>query len=285
MLHLHAGDGRRDVVTGSKDSDASSEVTALADAATREIHGDDYRLSTRLAIEAAIRKALSAPVALGEMPEEPREALAIRLIDAWCADNGKKIPWAKAVQIIAIVTKQSDEERDRLLRMGDEDGSCEMCGRSAAITSSASAARAAALEEAAKICAAEARKYSNSGNESAACRGALSYAETAIRSRVSHPAGGDGAPRPAPSPEGEEAKQGWIAVGERLPDEDDNVLCYFGDHCPPAVGIFSGIRETESRHGPAGQIWQDAHGAMDEWDADPTHWMPLPSPPRDGREG
>jgi hypothetical protein len=64
------------------------------------------------------------------LPEEPSEILASRLIDAWCADKGKKIPWAKAIQIVAIVTKQSDEERDRLLKMGDEDGSCEMCGRS-----------------------------------------------------------------------------------------------------------------------------------------------------------
>lgn len=59
-----------------------------------------------------------------------RSALAGRLIDVWCADKGKQIPWAKAVQIVAIVTKQSDDERDRLLRMGDEDGSCGMCGRS-----------------------------------------------------------------------------------------------------------------------------------------------------------
>ena len=61
--------------------------------------------------------------------ETPREILASRLIDAWCADKGRKIPWAKAIQIVAIVTKQPDEERDRLLRMGDEDGACEMCGR------------------------------------------------------------------------------------------------------------------------------------------------------------
>ena len=54
-----------------------------------------------------------------------------RLIDVWCAEHGGKISWAKAVQIAAIVTKQSDAERDRLLHMGDEDGSCEMCGRNA----------------------------------------------------------------------------------------------------------------------------------------------------------
>ena len=63
--------------------------------------------------------------------ETPAETLASRLIDAWCADKGRKIPWAKAIQIVAIVTKQPDAERDRLLRLGDEDGSCEMCGRNA----------------------------------------------------------------------------------------------------------------------------------------------------------
>ena len=62
---------------------------------------------------------------------ETPDALASRLIDAWCADKGKQIPWAKAIQIGAIVTKLSDEERDRLLHLGDDDGSCEMCGRNA----------------------------------------------------------------------------------------------------------------------------------------------------------
>lgn len=66
---------------------------------------------------------------LETVDETPREVLASRLIDAWCADKGKQIPWAKAIQIVAIVTKQTDDERDRLLKMGDEDGHCGMCGR------------------------------------------------------------------------------------------------------------------------------------------------------------
>lgn len=61
-----------------------------------------------------------------------KDALASQLIDVWCADKGgRQIPWAKAVQIVAIVTKQPDAERDRLLHMDDEDGSCDKCGRSA----------------------------------------------------------------------------------------------------------------------------------------------------------
>lgn len=49
--------------------------------------------------------------------EEAREALASRLIDAWCAANGQPIPWAKAVEIVAIVTKLPDVERLRLLAL------------------------------------------------------------------------------------------------------------------------------------------------------------------------
>lgn len=74
---------------------------------------------------------MTSPNAPGSEGQTPREILASRLIDAWCADKGKQIPWAKAVQITAIVTRQSDTERDRLLHMGDDDGSCEMCGRNA----------------------------------------------------------------------------------------------------------------------------------------------------------
>ena len=76
------------------------------------------------------------------------------------------------------------------------------------------------------------------------------------------------------------APSGWIPVTpETMPDECVDVLCYFGDHCPAEVGTYSGVREVESEHGPAGQIWQSSQGNMEEWDADPTHWMPLPAQP------
>lgn len=62
--------------------------------------------------------------------KESKETLAGKLIDVWCAEHGGKISWAKAVQIVAIVTSQPHAERDRLLKMDDkEDGSCPMCGR------------------------------------------------------------------------------------------------------------------------------------------------------------
>ncbi len=51
---------------------------------------------------------------------EPRELLASRLIAAWCEANGKRIPWAKAIEISAIVTKMPEDEKQRLLSLGDE---------------------------------------------------------------------------------------------------------------------------------------------------------------------
>lgn len=38
-----------------------------------------------------------------------------KLMDAWIAEHGSQIPWPKAVQLLAIVMKYSEEERDRLL--------------------------------------------------------------------------------------------------------------------------------------------------------------------------
>lgn len=48
---------------------------------------------------------------------EPRELLASRLISAWCDHHGKKIPWAKAIEISAIITKMPDDEKQALLAM------------------------------------------------------------------------------------------------------------------------------------------------------------------------
>lgn len=56
---------------------------------------------------------------LDESEMSAPEALASRLIDVWIAEHNKQIPWATAVQIIAIVTKESDKMRDELLGFGD----------------------------------------------------------------------------------------------------------------------------------------------------------------------
>jgi hypothetical protein len=48
---------------------------------------------------------------------ESKDALASRLIDAWCDAHNSQITWAKAIEITAIVTKMSDEEKARLLAL------------------------------------------------------------------------------------------------------------------------------------------------------------------------
>jgi len=49
----------------------------------------------------------------------PSETLASRLIDAWVTAHDKQIPWAKAVQITAIITKMDAAECARLIALGD----------------------------------------------------------------------------------------------------------------------------------------------------------------------
>jgi len=59
--------------------------------------------------------------------------------------------------------------------------------------------------------------------------------------------------------------QPWIPVGERLPEEDVDVLVMtnYGMH-------VAGIDEDG--------LWNASHG--DSWQfPEPTHWMPLPEPP------
>lgn len=53
--------------------------------------------------------------ALDAIEMTPAEILSARLLDAWCASHGKQIPWAKAIEISAVVCKMSDEEKQRLL--------------------------------------------------------------------------------------------------------------------------------------------------------------------------
>ena len=60
--------------------------------------------------------------------------------------------------------------------------------------------------------------------------------------------------------------QAWIPA-DRLPEEDIDVLCYWSDSFPIMVGLWNG------------EDWQDANGAMEVWDAPPTHYQPLPAPP------
>ena len=41
--------------------------------------------------------------------------LVSQLTDAWLIENNKKIPWGKLVELVAVIEKLPNEERDRLL--------------------------------------------------------------------------------------------------------------------------------------------------------------------------
>lgn len=63
-------------------------------------------------------------------------------------------------------------------------------------------------------------------------------------------------------------KHKWIPVTERLPDNQCDVLC--DDEGRVVVGYY-----TDEKVG-----WHDLHS----YKIYPTHWMPLPEPPKDGEQ-
>lgn len=66
-----------------------------------------------LAPEALAKAVADAIDSIPVPPDEP----ASRLIDLWAQIHGKPIPWAKAVEIVAVVKHMPDEERQRLLSL------------------------------------------------------------------------------------------------------------------------------------------------------------------------
>lgn len=63
----------------------------------------------------------------------------------------------------------------------------------------------------------------------------------------------------------------WIPVGERLPDDESEVLVCFADR---SLGVTAAVfRHVEEDGTPK---WTDGdHEELKQ----PTHWMPLPEPP------
>jgi len=61
----------------------------------------------------------------------------------------------------------------------------------------------------------------------------------------------------------------WISVEDKLPKIDEDVLLYWENDYPLDVGSM--FKKN---------YWQRANGDMSEYDAPPTHWMPLPEPPK-----
>lgn len=64
----------------------------------------------------------------------------------------------------------------------------------------------------------------------------------------------------------------WISVKERLPEDGQVVLVIM----PKGTVTLGEIRKKT-------QTW-DVFLDMAIWTAEPTHWMPLPEPPKDAKE-
>lgn len=69
----------------------------------------------------AMETRLNDAYAEGRKDEDDEHGLAGRLIAAWVESHGKPIPWNAAVEISAIANELTDEERARLLALGEVD--------------------------------------------------------------------------------------------------------------------------------------------------------------------
>lgn len=72
----------------------------------------------------------------------------------------------------------------------------------------------------------------------------------------------------------------WISVDERLPDENERVICYgtseYGDQSNKFVAPgYRWVCRDENRWSTL--EWDGVGG--NEWFGTVTHWMPLPEPP------
>jgi hypothetical protein len=68
----------------------------------------------------------------------------------------------------------------------------------------------------------------------------------------------------------------WIPVTERLPEEGQRVLAYE----KPDVIV---VAEMHSRMPLVGGFWWSTDNGHTAYSVFPTHWMPLPAPPTDGK--
>lgn len=68
----------------------------------------------------------------------------------------------------------------------------------------------------------------------------------------------------------------WSSVKDRLPEINKDVLMYFAVEKNMAVGFLQEIDEHVTFWGayPDGGWWTSC-------DCEPTHWMPLPEPPKE----
>mgnify|MGYP003642711341 CR=1 FL=1 len=68
-----------------------------------------------------------------------------------------------------------------------------------------------------------------------------------------------------------ELAQGWISTEDRLPEEQETVLCY----CPE-LRLYICMGEYRNNHWYRPNGWKTALYV--------THWMPLPTPPKENSD-
>ncbi len=62
----------------------------------------------------------------------------------------------------------------------------------------------------------------------------------------------------------------WVKLAEKVPQDGQDVLCYFGEIIPMEVLLFNKSLEC----------FQLSGQSMDLIAEPPSHWMPLPEPPK-----
>ncbi|MBR2563980.1 MAG: DUF551 domain-containing protein [Paenibacillus sp.] len=78
---------------------------------------------------------------------------------------------------------------------------------------------------------------------------------------------------------------GWISVEDRLPDRQTPVLVYVPPYSDENEEYIGHVAMSYYTHSARGGYWAGTDGSV--YGAigiihDPTHWMPLPEPPKEG---
>lgn len=82
-----------------------------------------------------------------------------------------------------------------------------------------------------------------------------------------------------------EQERRWIPVTERMPDEDDEVLVLIGADCFVMRLVNKDKPDVWHWDGSYYMEWQNFNGTEHADICDVTHWMPLPQPPKEGKQG
>ena len=74
----------------------------------------------------------------------------------------------------------------------------------------------------------------------------------------------------------EQEQRGWISLEDRLPEMKADVLMYFAECKNMAVGFMCDMDEDRT-------MWcsYSDDGWYTDCDYEPSHWMPLPEPPKE----